>query len=304
MPFRLFHGNSLTYCYNTAIKWEITRVSRSSSHLKNLFSFILHKNHMNRTFPFATYAAITFAMVLGSQSGGISAETNKKNSPVRLTQTPKLFVDDVELYSTSGVRRRVHACQKLPRPVLEPKRPWEGNRIYLYGSVHYDETKRRFRMWYQSFPKQTTRDKRLDRNRHSLVMLAESEDGVHWQRPELGRYKFAGSKKNNIVYDLNSPSILVDSHDPDPNRRFKMIGEVGESRHDLAMPPSAFVAFSANGIDWTAAEFNPLFTTGDTITWTRNPKTGEYLAFHKFYRRHRGFPRRMIYLTTSRDLKN
>ena len=38
--------------------------------------------------------------------------------------------------------------KKLEQPVVVPDRPWEGNRIYIYGTVHYDADAQQFRMWY------------------------------------------------------------------------------------------------------------------------------------------------------------
>ena len=34
---------------------------------------------------------------------------------------------------------------------------------------------------------------------HNVICYAESKDGVHWSRPELGLIEFNGSKKNNII---------------------------------------------------------------------------------------------------------
>ena len=60
---------------------------------------------------------------------------------------PQIFVDDVRIDTKRGVVRKVHSCQKLPGPVLEPEHPWEGHRVYVFGSVHYDPTLKQFRMW-------------------------------------------------------------------------------------------------------------------------------------------------------------
>ena len=66
--------------------------------------------------------------------------------------------------------------------------------------------------------------------KHLLPAYAESEDGIHWTRPELGLVEYRGSKKNNLVYDEDGPmnminlKVLIDDDDPDPSRRYKMTG--------------------------------------------------------------------------------
>jgi hypothetical protein len=45
---------------------------------------------------------------------------------------------------------------------------------------------------------------------HKLGLYAESHDGIHWRKPELGLYQFNGSKANNIVLangDLDGVTI-------------------------------------------------------------------------------------------------
>ena len=34
-----------------------------------------------------------------------------------------------------------------------------------------------------------------------VTCYAESRDGIHWTKPELGLFEFNGSKQNNIVWD-------------------------------------------------------------------------------------------------------
>jgi hypothetical protein len=64
----------------------------------------------------------------------------------------------------------------------------------------------------------------------AFICYAESDDGVHWRKPELGLHEFRGSKKNNIV--LTCPGTHFDStsvmHTPhDRERQWKMISFIG-----------------------------------------------------------------------------
>lgn len=215
---------------------------------------------------------------------------------IKLDSKTQLFVDDVRVAKRSAVQRRINPGKKLSAPVVEPENPWEGNRVYTYGSVYYDPTTKIFQMWYMSCPPRGGRDPRFKHSDRQLVNYAVSDDGIHWKKPILNIYRYKGSTKNNIVYDLDTPSVIYDTAEPDKTKRYKMMGKVGG-------PSRAFLAFSSDGIHWRESSIDPMFKTSDTLTWTRNPSTGEYLAYHKLSKEVRGYKRRSIYLASSRDLR-
>ncbi|MBN2295565.1 MAG: hypothetical protein JXM70_24255 [Pirellulales bacterium] len=219
--------------------------------------------------------------------GGIS-------EAAKIGTEPQIFADDNFVSAKKNLVRRVHPCRKLDRPVVEPEYPWEGGRVYVFGSVDYDSAKKQFVMWYASYPKFGARDKRLSRTKRALVNYTTSSDGINWKKPELGLYSFRGSKKNNIVWDLDSPSVIVDRADPDPTRRYKMAG-LGHK--------GVCISFSEDGIHWREHE-NGALKSDDTLTWTRSPYDGEYLVFHKLGMVIRGYGRRTVFLATSKDLKS
>src|SRR5688572_412658 len=66
----------------------------------------------------------------------------------RISAGSHLFVDDQLMASKGGLSRKLHPARRLDSPVLEPDRPWEGQRINIYGTVLYDSSERLFRMWY------------------------------------------------------------------------------------------------------------------------------------------------------------
>ena len=219
--------------------------------------------------------------------------------PVAIGSHAQLLVDDALLAAKQGVVRRAHACRKLPQPVLEAEKPWEGQRAYIYGSVLFDPAVRQFRMWYMSRSQErAVVDPRLTGAKSDFVLYATSTDGVAWSRPNLQLYDYNHSRENNIVFALHSPSILFDPHDPDPARRYKMLG-CGKGRG-----ASGYCgATSPDGFHWTPLAENPVLTAGDTITLCYDSARHEYLAFHKRPGKHRGYGRRMVYLATSPDFR-
>lgn len=211
------------------------------------------------------------------------AMADKQGEIFSIGSTPRLLVDDVLLARKEGVVRHIHACTKLPEPVMVADKPWEqegdDKRLYIYGTVVRDAETGRFRMWY---------------NRLRLVLLAESEDGIHWARPELGLQDWAGSKANNIVLtDLHSPSVVHNPAAEDPEYRYAMIGAA-----------KGYRAFhSPDGLHWRSISDEPVLVGGDTCTLAYDASAREYLAFHKRSHEYLGQQRRLVYLSTSRDLK-
>jgi hypothetical protein len=220
----------------------------------------------------------------------------------------QIFVDDLIISSTHGVARTLHQGKKFTEPVIVPDQPWEGQRVYTYGTVHFDQGSGLFRMWYLA---------RLGRGHQhrapglnmpfgDVTLYATSKDGINWEKPNLGLHEFDGTRENNIIHYFHTPSVIVEDtasdrpwiHGPrsDPDKRYKMAGcNVDEMDY--------WAAYSADGIKWTDYPNNPILKYEDTITVTSDPATGDYLAFHRCPAEVRGFGRRVIFLSTSRNFK-
>jgi len=67
--------------------------------------------------------------------------------------------------------------------------------------VLYDEADGVYRMWYRT--SDLTLPER-DYDSKYLNMYAESEDGLEWERPELGVFDYEGSTANNIIGDATA----------------------------------------------------------------------------------------------------
>ena len=125
------------------------------------------------------------------------------STPIDLGTRLELFVDDFLIDRMDGVRLQ----QQTPRSegtVLTFDRPWEGN-TSGYTSLFKDGD--RYRMYYRGSAdptytiKATVRpDERILPVHDQFTCYAESTDGVHWVRPNLGLFEFNGSKENNIVW--------------------------------------------------------------------------------------------------------
>jgi hypothetical protein len=158
--------------------------------------------------------------------------------------------------SSTTSRFRINRPNKHPEPVLIADRPWEGERAQAWGSVIV-EPDGLLRMWYFAFNTERRPDE-LDRGGYAY---AESRDGIHWDKPDLGVVEFRGSKRNNLFYtcapdgknlvdqelarrnvglpaiseegkvigvvnNLDGLTVVRDEEDPDPMRRYKLIANM------------------------------------------------------------------------------
>jgi hypothetical protein len=222
-------------------------------------------------------------LLILASSAALAADT-----PIVLRDTPLLFVDDAPIAVQQGVVRTFYPARTRAAPVIEPDRPWEGGRVYTYGSLHFDATEQRFWLWYQAAAEPLAPT--LRRNGQNLILFATSSDGVTWEKPALGIHAYNGSTANNIVFDAQSPAVIVDRFERDPARRYKL----------LAYFSGGYVAaFSADGVHWQEHTKNPVFAGNDTMSLTQNPRTGEFLAYFKKTSPTR--PGRVVWLTRSRD---
>jgi hypothetical protein len=227
--------------------------------------------------------------------------TRTQEPAIALGDLPLLFVDDSGIAKRESVVRTIHAAKTHQAPVIQADRKWEGDRVYIYGAVQRDEKSGELRMWYNTAPVREGGPERsgkvpgLRRNGADLVLLATSSDGLKWTKPSLGRYAYDGDKDNNIVFDVHSPSVIVDARESDPAKRYKMLG--------AEKPGNYVAAYSADGLTWTNYPKNPVLQYSDTITFTQHPLTGAYMAYHKRPATVRGFPRRVVWLSTSTDMQ-
>ena len=204
--------------------------------------------------------------------------------PVKTDRTRQLFVDDYLIASYENVRRRVHLAIKHPdNPLLEPDRPWEGAGC-AGEHVRWDEERQRFRMWYQAL---TNFELPSGTRVTCPTCYAESEDGLHWTKPELGICEYEGSKANNIVILTGSIAGLFDEPaDPDPGRRFKAL-VWHRWRDTKPMPPEGYYLFtSPDGLHWTQDRPEPSLLNqnrnqpgiGDTSTFYWDPRLRKYIC--------------------------
>jgi hypothetical protein len=203
-------------------------------------------------------AALAGLLCIGS--AGIAAEpaaeSSNTSSPFEIGMRRELFVDTMLVDSLEGSARfQLH--HPTPREVaIVHDAPWEGTGSG-YHTVFQDGE--RYRMYYRGWHLDVS-DGKLSTGRHKpFYCYAESSDGVHWTKPELGLVEFEGSRKNNIILEgvgvHNFTPFKDDNPDCPPAARYKGLGGI-KSEGGL------FAFQSEDGIHWSRMSDQPVITNG------------------------------------------
>lgn len=233
--------------------------------------FILHMNR--REFLKAGGAVMVMSTTLG---GTVRAADPKADAPIAIGSRRELMVDDYLIDRMVGkVELRMH--HPIPREVaITMDKPWEGNGS-MYMTVFQDG--KLYRMYYRGVHVVYTREG-FSEPHEQVTCYAESQDGIHWTKPELGLVDFGGSKQNNII--LKGPGItdnFTPFKDTNPqckaDERYKALGGGGGGL--VAM-------ISSDGIHWRKLREQPVITKGlfdsqNLAFW--DSVRGEYREYHR-----------------------
>jgi len=191
------------------------------------------------------------------------------------------------------VTRTMHNPTKSEEnPVLKQDKPWEDLTHFRTSTwnVYWDAKEELYKCWYEDLgwdyegfmgrkPSlyglappgfHQTVDKRL--------LYGESEDGIHWRKPELD-YRSINGQKTNIclgneeIGQVHCCAILLDPLESNAEKRFKAIWWGEET---------VAAGYSADGRVWTPYD-EPVAVgemsekpLGDVIILSAEPATGEY----------------------------
>jgi len=234
----------------------------------------------------ATAAAGAAAWKLGRAFSQTAAAGDSAELPFEaaLAGPPKgpwrrLFLDAWAVEESAHLTRTFNAAETYSgNPVLKGDKPWETipaaiTGPYVYGTVAWKGDK--LCIWYQI----------LVAGNH--VGYAESRDGIHWTKPELGIVAYNGSTANNLSVsafqpelaggECHNPSVLCCPQAADPRKRYALYGFDGKAGH-------ARVAFSPDGLHWKyvpETEKKALFTSSDVVNFFYDPYQRRYTVTWK-----------------------
>ena len=212
------------------------------------------------------------ACLLGGN--GIAAE------PVNIGSRRELFIDKHLVETMTGAARlQLHRPRKTD-DVFVHDTAWEGNRS-MYHTVFRDGDI--YRMYYRG--SEITVDGKGYGIPYNVTCYAESRDGIHWRRPELGLVSFRGSTKNNIILSGEICHAFVPFKDTNPDcpgqHLYKAIVPIYKPTRGL------HVYSSPDGIRWKPMSDKPVITTGyfdsqNLAFWDSVRR--RYVGFHRALR--------------------
>jgi len=152
----------------------------------------------------------------------------------------QLFVDDFLVARKEGIRRVYnHPVKFEGNPVLKPETKFElnrpGNAVALPkgGGMWWDARRKVFRLWYEG-------------GWCYRMAYAESKDGLHWERPDLG---FDKETPNRLLtgLKLDSWSVVYDPDTKDDSARWKLQCQRGCAAHRNGQN---YLFVSPDGFNW------------------------------------------------------
>lgn len=214
---------------------------------------------------------------------------------MQVWREPQVFVDNWLIEQADGITRRWHKPRRLQEePILKRDRPWEQALYFTYSNFNVlkDPTDGLIKCWYEDMGPMEPYQMHPWRNR---MLYAVSSDGVHFDKPLLGRVKINGQDTNifggyvegaaasatNPWADvgLHSAAVVIDPNPANPEERYRML-------FSKALPDVSHVvvcAHSADGIAWIPYDQPPSFgsaaSLSDVSTITYDPRTKLFLQY-------------------------
>lgn len=238
---------------------------------------------LNRTLIEALEKRGEWSSVHAMEAKNTKSQTPPEQVPIDIGSRRELFVDHFLIDRMSGA-----AELRLHRPidrgsVLGFDAPWEG-RFCAYVTILHPAPDK-YQMYYRGA------NSAGDTSDSQVTCYAESNDGIHWLKPELDLYSGGSRAKTNIVLAHAAPVThnfcpFIDSHPGvKPDQRYKAVGGYYEA--------GLFAYASPDGIHWKKLVDGPILTheqisnsfvfdSQNVAFWSE--AEGKYLLFYRVYK--------------------
>ncbi|APZ90691.1 hypothetical protein [Fuerstiella marisgermanici] len=234
-------------------------------------------------------SSIVFMFAFSVQIGTAAAQSDASDvQAVDIGSQRELFVEDSLIEQLKGeAKLQLHHPQ--PQEIaLVFDDPWEGTGTSGFHCIFQDGDL--YRMYYKAWNIAFDETKKRIRPSPGATCYAESDDGIHWRKPNLGLVEFQGTTENNIVLldhlmgsmKLNAGYVAA-TKDANPaaphDARYKAMF--------VTSNPKGMLPFkSADGIHWKPMAEAPVITNGafdsqNVAFW--DGVRGEYRAYWRHF---------------------
>jgi len=126
--------------------------------------------------------------------------------------------------------------------------------------------------------------------------MPPGRDGIRWEKPLIGTVKARNGQPHNAVVALmHHASAIKDLRDPNPQRRYKMVGFGYKEMKGYQ------TLVSPDGIRWTRLSTEPIAPDADVISAYYSEDIGRFVAFPKIHQQVFGIRRRAFSTIFSDD---
>lgn len=213
----------------------------------------------------------------------VTGVTHAARPPVDLGQRWELFIDDFLVDTVRDATLTLHPPRRA-EVVLVTDAAWEGPTSAYFTVLKDGDT---IRLYYRGS---------VDGSDHSIdqvTCVAESKDGIHFTRPNLGLIEVKGTKANNVVWkgveSHNFAPFLDRNPNARPDERYKALGGVkqpGRNWHQGETPGGLYAFASADGLHWRKLRDQPVMTQGafDSLNlafW--DPARNRYACYSRIF---------------------
>ena len=213
------------------------------------------------------------------------------DTPIDVGSGKQLLFDERFFDRKRSISLKVNRPYQDPDPVLIADRPWESGGIGTYNTVMLEDGI--FRLWYDALL-QPDEPGRFNRQ----LCYAESTDGVHWDKPDLGLIQFGNSRHNNIVsppsgiQSQQGATIFRDDQAP-KSERYKAWTKLNPPLRQTrqARPGGLRALVSPDGFRWKFLEEGYPLTRGSAADSQNIAFWDDELGCYVAYVRMKNFPR-------------
>lgn len=211
-------------------------------------------------------------------------------SPLPIGDRKQLFIDERFIAAQQGIRLTFNPPLK-DRIVLEPASEEESHQCFALSVLEVDG---QYWLYYATFiPDEEARG--LHGGARHVIRVARSDDGLHWERIQVGLIDIGRGKENNIVMVGGLGTVFLDPNETE-GCRFWWVGHLNENpwweesrgtvhRGGPNKEGAIYLCCSRDGIHWRRI-LEPILPF-----WcdTRNqaffdPRIGRYVAYLRGWR--------------------
>ena len=197
------------------------------------------------------------------------------DSPLDIGHQRELFLDFYLIHKLTDARLVLHEPRDEGE-VFRFDKPWEGLHS-AYCTIIKDADI--YKAYYRG---KATVD--YDGSPSEVTCYAESRDGIHWEKPNLGIYEIMSTRDNNVVF-ADAPPF---SHNfcPFLDTNPKVVLDEKYKAVAGTMETGLFGFTSKNGIHWNKISNTPLFRNGvfdsqNVVFWSQNEKC--YVCYFRLW---------------------